>query len=121
MNGDLIKHGVEPWKIVGLDHADDLEPVPLIKRDVPRIGALQIGRQPLLIAFPQAFLDERGAQPMPLAGRVGPDQRKVPMRFVRVVLRHLFDHLAEDRLLVVGHRSRDGPAATRRRRRLRRP
>ena len=62
---------------------DDLEAVPLVERDVARVGRFEIGRHAVAVADRECVIEQRAAQALALMLRIDADQRQVPVRLAR--------------------------------------
>lgn len=66
--------------------------MPPVKRDVSRIGGLEIGRHTLSVTARERIRHERIAVSLAPVRRINADQRQVPVWLARVVLSHLAEH-----------------------------
>ena len=69
--------------------------MPLIKRDVPLAGGLEVGDNAVPVAALQALLEEIASIALAVRRRIHPDEREVPVRFRRVVPGHVLEHPVE--------------------------
>jgi hypothetical protein len=66
--------------------------MPLIQRDIGGIGGFEVSRDMILIAPAKGVLQQSCAVTVAMTGRIDADQRQVPVRLLRMVGSHRFEH-----------------------------
>src|SRR5687767_2334641 len=84
----VAKHRPHHRRTARLYFTDHLEPVPLIKRDISRIGRFQISDQIIAVADLKSVFHKRGADTVSLPCRIDTYHREVPVRLLWMKLVH---------------------------------
>jgi CxxC motif-containing protein len=86
------QHGYECRRRADLYRAERLETVAAVEGNVSRVGGFQVGRHLVAVAPRERVGHQRIAVTFALMRRIHPDQRQVPVRLARMVLRHLLEN-----------------------------
>src|SRR5687768_10061132 len=82
------KHRPHHRRTARLYFADNLEPIPFVKRDISRIGRFQISDQIIAVADLKSVFHKRGAETVSLPCRIDTYHREVPVRLLWMKLVH---------------------------------